>query len=205
MSEVARLLPREVRMRGQRIRELPYAVHGGDAVPLKQLDERLSHVIGGTPGPPGEPGVSGAYTIETLTGATGTSHVLANTPISEPLIFLRGTKIAKVASSPSSTEYTRSGATITTGRNVLATDDFVVQYQVAASSVVTEVLTGTTGFSHVLSQTPSGEVIPLLRGLKLAKKPAGTLTSTEYSISGKTITTGRSVLSTDDFVVLYTV
>lgn len=205
-----------VRLNGRRVRGAGESRHANDYVTRRELerlglyrrtnlnqlvkqqvDQAFFTIV--------SPQTNLAWKIENLTGATGTSHTLSFTPVGRVLVFLRGAVLDEDSAPLSQTEFEVSGTTLTTGRSVLATDDFVVAYQAAFTPVEIDALTGTTGTLHSLTRPPIDEslVIPLLRGAKLVPGSAP-LSPTEFQLTGtQQITTGRSVLATDDFVVLY--
>jgi len=137
---------------------------------------------------------------------TGTSWTLSQTPVDATQIslFLNGANLRQVTSGPTSNQYTISGVNITTGRSLTAgeTLDAIYRLSVTVGSFwddLTPTLTE-TGTSFTLTKTPvaPNQTALFLNGMKLRRVTSGP-SSSEYTVSGTSVVTGRS-LTTGEFL-----
>jgi hypothetical protein len=181
-------------------------LHDFDAVPKKWVedaiaaaDDELEESIEATG--------SVGFVIEDVLSTTGTSHTLANTPVnaSSVMLWLNGQRLKRVTSGATSLQFSVSGATVTTGYSVTASDTLLASYTRASQGIlIPEEVFASTGTSHTLAHTPtaSADVMLFLNGQRL-KRVASGATALQFSVSGATVTTGYSVTSDDTLTATY--
>lgn len=139
---------------------------------------------------------------------TGTSWALASAPVSADtvMLFLNGQKLRKVSATPSTTQYTISGVNITTGRSLVTGERLEAIYQVPGEAMAWEDLTPNlteTGTAWTLANTPDVDKLAVfLNGIRL-RKVSATPSASQYTISGTTLTTGRSLVAGERLEVFY--
>ena len=141
---------------------------------------------------------------------TGTSWTLSQDPVnaSQVSLFLNGAYLRQVTSGPNANQYTISGRNITTGRTLTAgeTLDAVYRISVIIGSFwddLTPTLTE-TGTSFTLAKTPvaAAQTALFLNGMKLRRVTSGP-SATEYTVSGTSVVTGRSLLAGEFLEAIY--
>ena len=139
---------------------------------------------------------------------TGTSWTLSSTPqnVANSSVFLNGIKLRRVNAGPTAYQYTLSGTTLTTGHSLIAGESLEAIYEAVGQRVTWEDLTPNlteTGATWSITNTPvTGKISLFLNGQKI-RKVAAAPTSTQYTLSGTTITTGHSLLAGESLEVFY--
>lgn len=152
----------------------------------------------GPPGPPGGGGADHTHVGPEVLSGTGTSFILAATPVSgSDEVYLDGKAQLRVGSAPGEGEYSISGATITTGTSVTTDSALWAYYRTSAAASHThhgpETPTSLGLNQWQLSTTPTtGSVRLVVDGQE--QLPVGSAPGQgEYTISGDTMTLGWDI------------
>ena len=139
---------------------------------------------------------------------TGTTWTLSQTPasVSNASVFLNGVKLRRVNAGPTAFQYTLSGTTLTTGHSLAAGESLEAIYEAVGERMYWEDLTPNlteTGATWSLTNTPvSGKISVFLNGQKI-RKVAAAPTSTQFTLSGTTLTTGRTLTAGESLECFY--
>lgn len=139
---------------------------------------------------------------------TGTSWTLSSTPAatSRVSVFLNGLKLKRVNAGPTAYQFTISGTTVTTGRSLTAGESLEAIYEAVGERTYWEDLTPNlteTGTNWTLTNTPvSGKIAVWLNGQKI-RKVAAAPTSTQFTVSGTTLVTGRTLTAGESLETFY--
>jgi len=139
---------------------------------------------------------------------TGTSWTLSQTPanVANASVFLNGVKLRRVSAGPTAFQYTLSGTTLTTGHSLATGESLEAVYEAVGERMYWEDLTPNlteTGASWTLTNSPVGDKISVfLNGQKIRKVSAAP-TETQFTLSGTTLTTGRTLTAGESLECFY--
>lgn len=141
-----------------------------------------------------------------LLSETGTTWTLSEAPTdpANVLVFLNGQQLRRVAAGPTATQFSISGVTVTTGRSLTAGERLFAIYEGAGERMAWEDLTPNlteTGTNWTLTNTPSS--IALFLNGQLLLKVASAPTATQYTQSGTTVVTGRTLVAGERLYAFY--
>jgi hypothetical protein len=133
-----------------------------------------------------------------------TAFTLEQAPITGGLVLIihQGLILQRVTGTPTALEYTLTGESLTVGSAPAAGDMFFGYVQVSATqSYLQTAFTGLQIYSnttfHLATAPPGGSNILLIKNGFVLEEASGTLSATQFAISGTVVTLGVPLLVTD--------
>jgi len=196
-------LSRRTRIHENRIRPNRFTRFDNDLISRREMDSAVASATATAGG-----AVPVFQDLTPLLTETGTSWTLSEAPTAagNVLLYLNGQQLRRVTAGPTATQFTVSGTAVVTGRSLTAGERLFAIFEGAGERMALEDLTrtlGESGTNWTLTNTPATDKIAVHLNGQLLLKVAAAPTATQYTQSGTTVVTGRTLTAGERLHAFY--